>query len=274
MTTAKIAIVGYGWVGKSMHRIFPDAVLYDPHVSECYSTTREDVNGCDIALVCVPTPSQPNGECDLSIIRDVVSWIVKPIICIKSAVPPGTVAALLTQYPAKRIVVSPEYIGEGPTWDGTIADTFSSDYTPEQWPFIIVGGEKAAADDVLNAFEEALGSGIEYVYEECCATVELVKYMENVWLAMQVTWANEFHEVARAFGADYETARDLWAYDPRVSASHTDVLPERGFGGKCFPKDLQGIIWASRRAGYDPTFLQAIHYTNLRFRRMNERPDA
>jgi len=271
MTTATIAIVGYGWVGKSMHSIFPDAVLFDkyPAVDAGGWATREQVNECDIALVCVPTPSQPNGECDLSIIRDVVAWLDGPVICIKSAVPPGTVTSLLEQHPTKRIVVSPEYVGEGPTWDGTIADTFAQGCTPEQWPFVIVGGEKAAADDVLNAFEEALGPSVEYLYEPNTTTVELVKYMENVWLAMQVTWANEFHEIARAVGADYEAARDLWSYDPRVSASHTDVLPERGFGGKCLPKDLDAIIWASRRAGYDPTFLQAIKYTNKRFRAMN-----
>lgn len=262
----KIAIMGVGWVGKSMLAIFPDAVLFDEPLG---IGNRADVNACDICLVCVPTPSLPNGECDLSIIREVVAWLDGPIICIKSAVPPGTVASLQVQHPAKRIVVSPEYIGEGPTWDGTIADSFSSDNTPEQWPFVIVGGEKAAADDVLNAFEEALGPSIEYIYEENPATVELAKYLENVWLAQQVTFANTFYEIARVLGADYETARDLWAYDPRVSASHTDVLPERGFGGKCLPKDLAAIIWASRRAGYDPTFLQAIHYTNLRFRRMN-----
>jgi UDPglucose 6-dehydrogenase len=264
----KIAIVGVGWVGKSMLRIFPDAMCFDEPQG---IGTREEVNTCEIAFICVPTPSQPNGECDLGIIRDVVSWIVGPIICLKSAVPPGTVAALLAEYPTKRIVISPEYIGEGPTWDGTIADAFSSDYPSEAWPFIIAGGEQAAAMAVLNAFEEALGmEDIEYVWEENPATVELAKYMENVWLAMQVTWANEFHEVAEALGADYEDARDLWAYDPRVSASHTEVLPERGFAGKCLPKDLLAITWASRRAGYDPTFLQAIHWTNQRFRQMNE----
>ncbi|KKK85252.1 hypothetical protein LCGC14_2775150, partial [marine sediment metagenome] len=151
--TATIAIVGVGWVGKSMHRIFPDAVLFDePHGIG----TREDVNGCDIALICVPTPSLPNGECDLSIIRDVVSWIDGPIICIKGAVLPGTVAALLEEHPTKRVVISPEYIGEGPTWNGTIDGTFSQDYTPEQWPFILVGGEEEAATVVLAAFEEAL----------------------------------------------------------------------------------------------------------------------
>lgn len=253
-----------------MHRIFPDAVLFDEPQG---IGTREDVNGCDIALICVPTPSQPNGECDLRIIRDVVSWIEGPIICIKGAVPPGTVDGLLEKHPTKSIVISPEYIGEGPTWNGTISDTFSSDYTPEQWPFIIAGGEAEAAAVVLNAFEAALGTvgaDIDYIYEPNPATVELAKYMENVWLAQQVTFANEFHEVAKALGADYEVARDLWAYDPRISASHTDVLPERGFGGRCLPKDLDAIIWASRRAGYDPTFLQAIKYTNRRFRAMND----
>jgi len=211
-----------------------------------------------------------------------------PTICIKSAVPPGTTNRLLRTVPRhhppadpegwrydRDIVVSPEYIGEGPTWDGTIADTFASDYPDRaeqsrRWPYVIAGGQREACDSVLNAFEERLGSGVEYIWEENPTTVELVKYMENVWLAMQVTWANEFYEVARVLGADYETARDLWAYDPRVSSSHTDVLAERGFGGRCLPKDLSAIIFESDRAGYSPELLRAIRRSNDRFRRMND----
>ena len=267
-----IAIVGYGWVGKSMLAIFPDAVVFDEPLG---IGSREEVNECEIALICVPTPSTSTGECDTSIVADVISWLDVQTICIKSAVSPGTTERLAKQY-HKQIVVSPEFIGEGPTWDGTITDTWASEdsYSREElarrWPYVIAGGPITPAQIVLDAYEERLGDGVEYLHEEDTTTVELVKYMENVWLAMQVTWANEFHEIAGALGADYEAARDLWAYDPRVSAHHTDVLPERGFGGKCLPKDLLGIIWASRRAGYDPAFLQAIHYTNKRFRQMNQ----
>lgn len=261
-----IAIVGYGWVGKSMHRIFPDAVIYDEYLKiydrdtkiEIDIHSREAVNECDIALVCVPTPAQCSGACDLSIIQAVVAWIDGPIICIKSAVPPGTVDALLAQHPTKRIVVSPEYVGEGPTWD--------AEKQAAPWPYIIVGGESESANAVLDAFKERLGDVVRYFWEPRPVTVELVKYMENVWLAMQVTWANEFHGIAEAVGADYERARDLWALDPRVSASHTDVLSERGFGGKCLPKDLAAIIGTARRAGYSPTFLEAMRAANQRFR--------
>jgi len=272
--TAKIAIVGCGWVGRSMLAIFPDAVIFDEPLG---LGTRAEVNTCDIALVCVPTPTV-DGQCDLSIVENVISWLDVPTICIKSAVPPGTTNRLNARYlpglSPQQIVISPEFIGEGPTWDGTIADTFAADYPDRaeqsrRWPYVIAGGQQEACDTVLNAFEERLGSGVEYIWEENPTTVELVKYMENVWLAMQVTWANEFHEVARALGADYEAARDLWAYDPRVSSSHTDVLAERGFGGKCLPKDLAAIIFESGLAGYSPEFLLAIAQSNARFRHMN-----
>jgi len=266
-----IAIVGYGWVGKSMHAIFPDAALYD--VTPGQWNSREAVNACDIAFVCVPTPARPTGACDLSMIEDVISWLDVPIICLKSAVPPGTTNRLRAET-GKQIVVSPEFIGEGPTWDGTIADTFACEYPDRaeqarRWPYVIAGGPKEASDAVLNAFEERLGSGVEYIWEENPTTVELVKYMENVWLAMQVTFANTFYEVARVLGADYADARDLWCYDMRVSASHTDVLAERGFGGKCLPKDLDAIIAASDAAGYSPEFLRAIRRANAMFRKMN-----
>ena len=80
----KIAIVGMGYVGKSMLKIFPDAIQYDTSTG-----TKEEVNSADMVIVCVPTPSNEDGSCNTSVIEECVSWIT-PLILIKSAVEPGT----------------------------------------------------------------------------------------------------------------------------------------------------------------------------------------
>jgi UDPglucose 6-dehydrogenase len=91
---------------------------------------------------------------------------------------------------------------------------------------------------------------------------ELVKYMENCWLATQVMFGYEFSRIAQLVGADYSQVRELWALDPRVSKWHTLVMEKPGFGGKCLPKDLAGIIAASEALGFEPAVLSAVKSEN------------
>jgi len=252
---SKIAIIGYGHVGKAMHRLFPDAIPYDKHLPE-YSD-RSLILGADLALVCVPTDETRSGEADISIVVEVVKWLDAELICIKSTIPPGTTNAL-RQLTGKRIVFSPEYEGETP-WQKGLTD-------PLVWPFIFVGGDVDDANAVLEHFQARLGPNLTYLAADA-TTVEVAKYMENAWLALQVTFAGEFYEIARAVGADYGTARELWALDPRMSKWNTLVFPHnRGFGGKCLPKDLAAIIAAAKLAGYEPRLLEEMVATNKRFR--------
>jgi UDP-glucose 6-dehydrogenase len=89
------------------------------------------------------------------------------------------------------------------------------------------------------------------------AIAELSKYMINSFLAAKVSYVNQFYDIATNAGLDYEELRKVFLVDPRVGSTHTQVTSERGFGGKCFPKDLNGIIaWASPLA--DVSLLRAI----------------
>src|SRR5437870_2707288 len=130
----KVAIIGYGWVGKAYHKMFPDAVIYDepqnlvidpeapPDKLFVFSTdkAREVVNSCDLALICVPTNpvtqvptvGVQKDELDMSIVEDVISWLDTPLILCKSALQPGTVDRLVKET-GKKIAVSVEMVGEG-----------------------------------------------------------------------------------------------------------------------------------------------------------------
>jgi UDP-glucose 6-dehydrogenase len=91
--------------------------------------------------------------------------------------------------------------------------------------------------------------------------------MENAYLAMKVTFCNEFYDIATKFGVDYNEMRELWLQDPRMGRSHTFVFPDdRGYGGKCLPKDVNAIIQAAQAAGYAPQLLAAMADTNAGFR--------
>lgn len=91
--------------------------------------------------------------------------------------------------------------------------------------------------------------------------------MENCFLALKVTFCNEFYDIAERFGIDYNELRELWLLDPRIGRSHTFVLPDdRGFGGKCLPKDVSAMVQSACAASYAPQLLMAVLETNERFR--------
>ena len=257
-----IGIIGYGHVGKSMQQFFPAAVIYDKYQNG-HQDSLSRIKDCDIGIIAVPTPSNADGSCDTSAVEEVVSWLETPLILIKSTVPPGTTDMLKARY-GKRIVFSPEFFGEYSYY-------LPEEFTPLGWPYLIVGGDSRDTREIVQLFTPRLGPAKTYVQTDA-RTAEMTKYMDNAWLSMQVTFANEFFEIAEAMGVDYSVLREHWSLDPRVSKYHTAVFPEaRGFGGKCLPKDLKAIIAAAAVADYEPDFLRAVWSSNLRFREMNRR---
>lgn len=254
----KIAIIGYGHVGKLMHQIFPHALIYDPNYEE-YKDTKDQINKeCDLAIICVWTGSNEDGSCDISIVDQSVKWLETDLILIKSALAPGTVDKLKRRY-KKRICISPEYFGESKYW-------LPYEQTLEGWPFMIIGGEDKDATEILDIFVPVLGPNKKYFI--CTALeAEIIKYMENTWSAVKVIFSNEMYEICKSMGANWYRVWEGWALDPRVERSTTAVfVNKRGFGGKCLPKDVLALIRSSQKNGYEPNFLKQILKSNAVFR--------
>ena len=252
----KLGIVGYGVVGKALAHVFQndtgssDLVIYDKFVKRMNSPKRRAaVQECDLVFVAVPTPEGPDGRCDVSAIEEVVSW-VKPVMCVKSTVPPGTIDRLAAKT-GKTICFSPEYVGET-RWHPLKGI--------ESHGFIIVGGERSACDLVIQAYQQFLGPGPHY-YITNTKTAELCKYMENAFLATKVAFVNQFYDIAQGLEVDYNELRELWLADERIGRSHTIVTAERGYRGRCLPKDMASIIHAARQFGGAP-FLEAVDRFN------------
>jgi UDPglucose 6-dehydrogenase len=249
-----VAIVGFGAVGQGIRQLFPDAVAYDPPQG---IGTREEVNACQFAMVAVPTPSLPDGSADVSIVEEAVGWIECKHIVLRSTVPVGTTDRLRRQT-GKAIVFQPEY-GPASTPDHPFND-------PRKIRWVILGGERGDTVPVADLYKTTFNSDIR-IHQTDARTAELTKYMENCFLALKVTFCNEFYDLAGVFGVDYNELRELWLLDPRVGRSHTFVFPsDRGFGGGCLPKDLQAVISAARSAGHEPTLLEQVLATNRRLR--------
>jgi UDPglucose 6-dehydrogenase len=257
----KIAIVGLGAVGGGILKLFPDAVTYDEPRG---LGSRDAVNECDVAFVCVPTPRATDGSCDTSVVESVAKWIEGPVIAIRSTVSVGTTARLVKEL-SKKVVFQPEY-GPAETPDHPF-----NDLRKVRW--IILGGEREACKVVARAWRETYSSDITIAFTSAEAA-ELCKYMENAYLSMKVTFCNEFFDIAEAVGVDYDELRELWLMDPRIGRSHTFVdTDRRGFGGRCLPKDLDAIIASAEHVATAPRLLRAVREANEQHRRQS-RPFA
>ncbi len=256
MTSMKLGIVGYGVVGKALARIFayePGSTrvfLYDTGIQGIDTEgSRSAIQQCDLVFVAVPTPEGPDGACDTSAVEQVVRW-VEPPICIKSTVPPGTVDRLMA-VTGRKICFSPEYVGETPwhPWKEI-----------ESHGFVIVGGHPDVCDLVVRAYQAFVGPLARY-YVTDAKTAELCKYMENAFLATKVAFVNQFYDLAEAMGVNYNELRELWLADERIGRSHTIVTEERGYRGRCLPKDMAAIIHAAKAVGGAP-LLEAVDRYN------------
>lgn len=275
----KIAVIGAGYVGKAMIRFFGERIanVYDPYIAKEYQEELEakgiavnddtKARDCDLAVVSVPTLTEEDGSCNTSIVEEVVGWIESPLILIKSTIEPGTTEKLVAKT-KKNIAFSPEYIGEGhyftPPWK------YPDPTEMKMHTFQIFGGERSVTSKIVDIFQRIMGPHVFYAQTDS-RTAELVKYMENAWGAMKVTWANEWFEICQTHERDYREVRELWALDSRVEKMHTCVFPEaRGFGGKCFPKDNKAILASCRKRGLEPKLLAKILEVNEDFRAKND----
>lgn len=246
----KVGIVGYGWVGKSMKQLFPEAMVYDPHIDQLEDfVSQEDINNCFITFVCVPTPVMGEGKLDISIVEDCVSWIQSPIIVIRSTVNPGDTVRLGEKY-QKNIVVQPEYLGETP--NHPMLD-------PKTRPFMILGGQKYHTKYVIDLYTQVYNANIS-IRQVTAYEAEVIKLTENRAIAYKVAQCQELFDVCEKTGADYYTIiQAVYGDDPRFNLWFSFIYPQkRGMNSKCIPKDVFAWCAWAESAGYNPKITRAL----------------
>lgn len=258
MSDYKVSIVGFGHVGGIMKQLFPDAYIYDEPKG---IGTREEVNECDFAFICVPTPKAEDGHCDTTIVDDVLSWLdPKQAIIIRSTVPVGYTDKKMRErlqlgyhLHNHRMVFQPEYYGE------TTAHPFAD---PHNRNWITLGGEPFSTYKVAQLYQTVFTSEL-IINQVDSTTAELAKYMENAFYSVKVTFCNQFYDLADEFRVDYNKLRETWLLDPRIGRSHTFVYSDnRGYGGSCLPKDTAAIIYQGDQLGVDMKLLKTTEEIN------------
>jgi UDPglucose 6-dehydrogenase len=222
---------------------------------------QDGINTCDVVFICVPTPMADDGSCDTRVVEEAVAWVKAPLIIIRSTVSPGTTERLAKKY-NRRLVFQPEYLGE------TTAHVFGNMAERE---FIVLGGTPEAVSAAADFYKHYYNSMVRFYFGDA-TTAEVCKYMENAFYATKVTFVNEFYDIARAHGVDFNVLREMWLADTRISRDHTFVYPDnRGFSGKCLPKDCSALLHSTRQRGYEPKFLAACLKINEEFLARNTR---
>ena len=259
-----IGLIGNGFVGSAVYENLKndyDFVIYDrkPDKSNCDSI-EQVVSRAKVIFVALPTPMFPSGQCDLSIIIEAMQEIYEHydnnIVILKSTVPPGTCEKIRTSYPKMRIVFSPEFLTEA----NHIEDFKNCNR-------MIFGGQPGDTAECVRLLQAVFPD--KYYFTTEWKTAEMVKYFINTFLATKVSFANEIKQICDAVTVDYDNVVKLALYDKRIGGSHLKVPgPDsyHGFGGKCFPKDLNALMYISILNQIEPTMLRASWRKNLEVR--------
>lgn len=258
-----IGIIGQGFVGTAIHKgleNFYKIAAYDIDETKSNTTLEKLIIESNIIFQCLPTPMKKSGACDLSIVnlslRNInmicEKWDRSPIVIVKSTVPPGTCEALNNVYENINIVFSPEFLTEA----NSIEDFKNQSR-------IVLGGPRPYTTQVKTMFRKAFPH--IPIIKTGYKTAEMVKYFINNFLSTKVSFANEMYEICKEFGIDYDKVTEYALYDGRIGKSHLAVPGpdgDYGFGGHCFPKDLDAMIHFALQNNVEPLMLRSTKQKN------------
>ena len=181
------------------------------------------------------------------------------VVVTKSTVPVGTsdkVAAAVTESLTKRnaelefdVVSNPEFLKEG----AAIEDFMRPDR-------VVIGADNPRVTELLRALYEPFTRSREKIVVMDLRSAELTKYAANAMLATKISFMNELANLAERFGADIEKVRVGIGSDPRIG--YHFIYPGLGYGGSCFPKDVQALARSARGVGYEPRLLDSVEAVN------------
>ena len=231
-------------------------------------TTRleEGIANADCAFICVGTPPQPDGSCDLSYVRQVACEIGRHmqkdlVVVDKSTVPVGTadeVRALIDKELAARgvsyqvdVVSNPEFLKEG--------DAISDFMKPDR---VVLGTDSERAASLMRELYSPFARTRDKIIVMGVRSAEMTKYAANCMLATKISFINEIATICEKVGADVRDVRTGIGSDTRIG--YQFIYPGVGYGGSCFPKDVKALIHTAEKAGVEPKLLNAVEDVNAR----------
>ena len=266
----KLGIIGYGFVGQAVANGFQTAsggkdtiVWYDKFKDG--SSLEEVIKSSEFIFVCLPTPmKQDESGIELSIFEEMIPQITKltdntdKIVVIKSTVTPGTTVRFEKKFPKTKFCFNPEFLTEA---------NFLEDFLNAERTVIGTSNDLVSRSTAV-VFRQRFPKTKIFLTDP--TTAETVKYFANAFLSIKVTFANYFYDYCQALGIKYEEVKKMAAADHRIGDYHLEVTTSRGFGGKCFPKDLVAIMGEFKKLGVDDSLLETMWKYNKRVRKVHD----
>ncbi len=263
----KIGVLGQGYVGSAIkigfEKKYKKLNTFDKYKnsSSTVSSLEELTQSSDIIFICLPTPMKENGECDTGIVEKEIIKIDQysnesKIIVIKSTIPPGTTKKIDAKNKNIDIVFNPEFLTE---------KNFIEDFKKQNR--IVLGGNEKSVQVIEKIYKTIFPSTT--IIKTDATTAEMIKYLTNTFLATKVSFANEIKMICDKIDVDYDKVVEYSLYDKRLGNSHWSVPGpdgKLGFGGSCFPKDINALIYFAKEKGLDLDLLQSVWETNLKVR--------
>lgn len=228
------------------------------------SDLKAAVEHSEVIFITVNTPTRPDNTCDTSHVFDVVREIAYNmdsyrLIVNKSTVPVGTgrkirslIAGILEERGVSTefdVASNPEFLKEGSAIDDFIS--------PDR---IIIGAESQKAVDLMRElYEEQISSNIPLQITGI-EEAEMIKYASNAFLAMKISFINEISNICESCNINVGPVAQGIGLDKRIGRQYLNAGP--GFGGSCFPKDVNALIGISRELGYEPHLLESVIRVN------------
>lgn len=215
--------------------------------------------GAQVIFIAVGTPSGEDGSADMQHVLTVAGQLARAmngytVIAIKSTVPVGTAARVraiitrATRHPFS-VVSNPEFLKQG----SAVEDFLK----PNR---VVIGADDDSARELMRALYAPFTRTGAPIVTMDCTSAELSKYAANAMLATRVSFMNEIANVCERFGANVDDVRRVVASDRRIGPSF--LFPGIGYGGSCFPKDVQALVHSARKDGYRFRILEAVEAVN------------
>ena len=262
-----IGIIGQGFVGNAVYNKFKNyynVLTFDLDKSLCNSSFEEINKESKYIFVCLPTPMNKDGSCHIGIVEDLLTKLDKhsneisqsKIVVVKSTIPPGTTKKWNDKFDNLSVVFNPEFLTEA---------NAVKDY--ENQNRIILGGPKNETLQLNSIFSKVFPTA--KIINTHSADAEMVKYTTNSFLAMKVSFANEIYQICKKVNADYDKVIESTIQDDRLGTSHWKVPGpdgDFGYGGHCFPKDINALISVAINNNISPKMLIATNEKNKEVR--------
>jgi UDPglucose 6-dehydrogenase len=227
--------------------------------------TATAIRGAEVVFLAVGTPPAADGSADLSALWRVVETIAPhldpgAVVVTKSTVPVGTCAGIEHRLAAAlgrdcRVASNPEFLKEG----AAIEDFQKPDR-------VVVGARSAAVAEALRSLYAPFLRTENPFLVMAPESAEMTKYVANALLATKISFINEVANLCERMEADIDDVRRGIGHDSRIGFAF--LFPGAGYGGSCFPKDVQALAAMARGKGVPPRILTAVHETNLAQKRV------